>query len=692
MNLQNMNVKTKILLSICSLAFLAFTITITFITVKTRNMIRIEAEDKVIQMAYRYSAIVKSELEVAMDAARTTAQLFEGLRNTNNIDRKQLNVMLKHLLEENPNFIGTWTCWEPNAIDNKDKQFINKIGHDNTGRFIPYWFRGGENIDVEPLVDYDKVGVGDYYLLSKISGEETILEPYKYNINGKETLITSVVVPIHHKGIVVGVAGIDISLDSFNEMVIDIKKSKTIYETGYISLISNNSVYVAHPDSKRIGQNVIDTNPWVEPFLSDISHGKQFITTSFSTTTSSYSWRVCVPIIIGHTATPWSILLSAPLDQIFIASQKITFYSIFICIISLIVFVIVTFIMTDSIVKPLNKLGSSIKDIAQGEGDLTQRLIIKNQDEIGSLAKWFNIFIKKLQGIITIIVGKSKELDDTSKKLSDISNIMVESASDMSSKSGSVATAAEEMSSNISSIAAAAEQSSTNITMVSAAMEEMTSTISEIAENTENTRVISNTAVTRIKKTSEIIVNLSELAQGIGQIVETINDISSQTNLLALNATIEAARAGKSGKGFAVVASEIKALAIQTAESTDDIREKIENIQESTKETSSEIQEITTAINNVSGMIDTVAAAVEEQSLTTKEITENITQAAHGVQEVTENVSQSSNVANLIAKDISDVYESASEMSNNSSLINVSATELNQLSQELNQTVEQFKI
>ena len=125
---KKINVKTKILLSICSLAFFAFSITITFITVKTRNMDKIEAEDKVLQMAYRYSGIVKAELEVAMDAARTTAHLFEGMKNTVSApERKNLNGMLKQLLDRNPDFIGTWTCWEPDALDKKDKGFINAL-------------------------------------------------------------------------------------------------------------------------------------------------------------------------------------------------------------------------------------------------------------------------------------------------------------------------------------------------------------------------------------------------------------------------------------------------------------------------------------------------------------------------------------------------------------------------------------
>ncbi len=353
---------------------------------------------------------------------------------------------------------------------------------------------------------------------------------------------------------------------------------------------------------------------------------------------------------------------------------------------------VIGMLLSGFIIRPLNKTIEILKDIAQGEGDLTIRLDDSAKNEMGQLGKWFNVFVAKLQGIISDISGNCVELDKSSNSLLTISQKMSQGADSMSDRSDSVASAAEEMNSNMSSVAAAVEQSATNINMVSAAAEEMTSTINEIAQNTENTRATSNRAVERTKKASANIQNLSASAQVIGKVVETITDISEQTNLLALNATIEAARAGESGRGFAVVAGEIKNLAQLTAQATQEIKEKIGNIQDSTKDAVSEVQEIAAAINSVNEMVDTVAAAVEEQSATTKEIAANVSQAAIGIQEVTENVSHSSTVADEIAKDIAEVNQSSTQMSDSSSEVNTSAGDLSQLAEDLKKTVDQFKV
>ena len=352
----------------------------------------------------------------------------------------------------------------------------------------------------------------------------------------------------------------------------------------------------------------------------------------------------------------------------------------------------VTAFLSNSMIKPISRVAAGLKDVAEGDGDLTARLQIKNQDEVGELAEWFNIFMDKLQGMIRNIAANAKILNEASSELSNLSEHMSEGAGQMSAKTNAVASSGEEMSSNMASVAAAMEEASTNISMVATSAEEMTSTINEIAQNSEKANNITNEAVARAQNVSGKMDELGNAAQEVGKVTETITEISEQTNLLALNATIEAARAGEAGKGFAVVANEIKELARQTADATQEIREKIEGIQNSTSGTISEIGQILTVINDVNDLVSTIATAVEEQSVTTKEIASNVAQASGGIQEVNENVTQSSIVSTEIARDIADVNQTTSEISNSSSQMNLRSKELSKLARELKDMVSRFKV
>jgi len=220
----------------------------------------------------------------------------------------------------------------------------------------------------------------------------------------------------------------------------------------------------------------------------------------------------------------------------------------------------------------------------------------------------------------------------------------------------------------------------------------MSVTIAEIASNSEKARNISITAAQQAAKVSELIRELEQSAQAIGQVTETITSISAQTNLLALNATIEAARAGSAGKGFAVVANEVKELAQQTSGATVDIKKKIAGIQSATSNAIGDIENIAAINKEVSNIIDAIASGIEQQSIVTKSIAENISLANKSVKDVNAKVREVSAGAQGIAKDMQNVNQSSGEVHDSSQQLHSSAMDLSRLAEQLRNLVAKFKI
>jgi methyl-accepting chemotaxis protein len=341
---------------------------------------------------------------------------------------------------------------------------------------------------------------------------------------------------------------------------------------------------------------------------------------------------------------------------------------------------------------PLSDTVAMIKDIAQGEGDLTKRLRVHSKDDVGELALWLNTFIENLQEMITRISENATTLNGSAHDLNRLSGNLKEGAHGVKAKSGTVSTASDQMKGNMDSVAAAMEQASTSTTAVAGATEEMTATIRAIAQSSDRAREITIEAVAKSRTATQRVDELGTQAQAIGKVTETITEISEQTNLLALNATIEAARAGDYGKGFAVVAAEIKDLARQTAEATRHIRGTIENIQTSTQATIGDIEGISGVIDRTSAIVSEIASSVDSQAQTTQGIADNVTQISSGLSEINENVAATSALSNTIAGDIEDVNHAAGDMTESCERSNEGVSSILAMSENLTTMVGRFKI
>lgn len=684
------------------------------VNARVSTLIESRSLDGLKNLAGRYAGQIQAEFEVALDAARNMADVFMLSKDKENsglsLGRDQINGILLKVLKNNPNFNGSYSCWEPDALDGLDAEFATGRDGNNkvTGRFTPYWNRDEKgNIAVQPLVEYDTMdrhpnGVlkGGWYIGPREDHKESVLDPFPYIVQGKQVWLTTLSVPILVEGAFLGVAGTDYNLDFVQEMAQNVDK-ELFDGQGEVIIVSYQGLIVADSDkAELIGSPLssIMSEGWQDA-VREIQAGK-FVA---ARNEKSGQFEVFAPINLGRTGKPWSVMIRVNQDAVLAdaialdtelsaAGQKSVIMMVGTGAVTSILAIALLWYAAGGIVRPIRSTVDMLKDIAEGEGDLTKRLEIKAHDEVGEMATWFNQFMEKLRDLIRQIVDDANSLNTSSGSLSAIAKQMKEGSDSMAERSRTVASGAEEMDVTMAGVAAACEQTATNVNLVATATDGMNMTIREIAKKSEESRSISESAVLKAGEVSNKLGKLGQSALEISKVTDVISAISSQINLLALNATIEAARAGEAGRGFAVVASEVKELAKQTADATQLVQTQISTIQSATDETVSEVGQILEIFRNVSENVASIAADVDGQAVTTQEIADNISQTSAGIQEVNQNVSQGSAVARSITTEISSVNQSVQDASMSIGMVNDRAGELSELSTKLQELVGRFKV
>ncbi|MDP1724277.1 MAG: methyl-accepting chemotaxis protein [Alphaproteobacteria bacterium] len=400
--------------------------------------------------------------------------------------------------------------------------------------------------------------------------------------------------------------------------------------------------------------------------------------------------------------TKWGIVAEANKDEIFASVDTLRNYTLFICLICLVFFILVSvYFVRRKITKPIENIINSMTELLKGNIDGV--ILTENQnDEIGKMALPLEQFrqnvlaMDKMNAFNQRIMNNRKQLQEQIQNISVQFNQEINYASKQFDSSGKhmvgvaeyMLQASERLNEKSMLVTKSARMAAENTQTVAAATEELASSSSEIGNLVTFSKKATNEASLQAIKTNETFKKLVENADRIGEVVKLISTIANQTNLLALNATIEAARAGEAGQGFAVVASEVKGLAHQTAKATEEISKQISDMQHATKSAVNDIEAINQAIVQIDEVAINVSSAVEQQKAATNEIAHSIQVAAHNTDEVSENMALISNEVLETQTIAQDVQNAASDISNHMASFTV---RLQDIILEIQENIEQSK-
>lgn len=586
------------------------------------------ASDYARTVAQQYAIAIKAELEVAMDAARTLAQSFEGVKDPDialQIDRDQANGLLKTVLTQNPSFFGISTAWEPNAFDNLDAGYVNDPGHDATGRFIPYWARDGEHgsIVLEPLHDYDTEGKGEYYLCPKRTKRECVIDPYLYPVQGTDVLMITVVAPILFKDAFYGAITVDVRIDALQQ-TIDAMPDMYAGAAQFALISHNGTIVAAKNQSQLAGKSIMELHGSHEHAKSaeqegdagethedDQAHLLEIIQRGEeSVRLFDHALEIFTPLQIGRVETPWAVniniaseRITAEADNLLQESMREMFVLIGISAGCVTLALVGVFVLSKNLIHPIVQAIHATEKLSEGNLDIA--MTVTQANEIGRFQFVLNTMIATLRNV-TISIRKA--------------------ASQVASGSQNLSSSAQLLSQGASAQAAAAEQASSSI-------EQMATNIRQNAENAMQTEKLAVKSADDARSSGEAVAQTVSAMREISKKVSIIEDIARQTRLLSLNATIEAARAQEHGKGFAVVAAEVRSLAERSQIAAEEINQLATTSVSIAEQAGQMLAQLVPDIQKTSELVQEITAASREQNAGTEQINRAIQQLDQVVQQ-----------------------------------------------------------
>lgn len=628
--------------------------------------------------------------EMTMQVNNNIDSMFNEMESTVNFLAKEENfknlVLFEEGKAENENatekearYFGGITL--DNIVDTKENVFSAYIGTRNKTFFADSSNASANNADYDPTQR-------PWYKKAMENPDQIIYtEPYESASTGK--LMVTVAKTLKGGGEVLGVLGIDVTLDDLASQYKDVKMG----DSGRLYVLSPEGMVLVHPDTQLIGQSLKDQEIF-EVFNSSKEGFKEY---SFEGEDNYVSFAT-------NDKTSWKIGLRFSTNETQQSLNTIIQTNLFIALVCIIVGMLFALYLSKIITKPLKILEEGINKAASG--DLSEEITIDSNDEFGMIGTHFNQMIEHLKELIGDIISSAKVVTESSTSLKDIS-------SQTSTATSEVATTIEEIAQTASSEAMQTERGMNKSEQLSKSIDEISKAIHTVEEVYDKVTTLNTNGIKEMEdltdKTSqvhseaenlnEVIVAMDTSSQKIGEIIETIKSIAEQTNLLALNASIESARAGEAGRGFAVVAEEIRKLSEDTSYSVEEINKLIMEIQNRSSNAVSSINTTQNtlgkqihAVNETKETFEKMYQAIVDVSSHINHIGEMNKTMTENKEEITYAMTEISGAAEETSASTEEVSASTEEILASIEQLSASTTQLSELAQNLLKKVENFKL